>query len=204
MRAAFQILLVCAGCFLFVSGVFGATDTDADGMFDNWEASVGTDPYTRDTDGDGFSDGEEMGSGYDPLNIRPVKRSKRIEINLSTQRLTYFFGAAALEEIKISSGIQRFPTPIGKFSVLKKRPIVHYRGVGYFYPNTKWNLLFKTHRRGNYFIHGAYWHSRFGHPMSHGCVNVSYKDMPRLYAFADATTTVLIYGTLPRRTAIRP
>lgn len=62
-------------------------------------------------------------------------------------------------------------------------------GTTYNYPNTKWNLSFLPH----YYIHGAYWHNNFGHPMSHGCVNVSYNDMEQLYNFVDVGTPVTIH-----------
>lgn len=42
-------------------------DTDEDGLFDREEVKVyGTDPLNPDTDGDGYSDGEEVDSGYNP------------------------------------------------------------------------------------------------------------------------------------------
>lgn len=42
-------------------------DTDGDGLFDGEEASVyKTDPLNPDTDGDGFLDGAEVKNGYDP------------------------------------------------------------------------------------------------------------------------------------------
>jgi hypothetical protein len=42
-------------------------DTDEDGLPDDVEARLGTDPKEADTDGDGFSDGVEVRSGYNPL-----------------------------------------------------------------------------------------------------------------------------------------
>lgn len=42
-------------------------DTDGDGLTDREEVQVyGTDPLNPDTDGDGFTDGEEVRAGYDP------------------------------------------------------------------------------------------------------------------------------------------
>jgi hypothetical protein len=44
-------------------------DTDGDGLSDGDEVSVlGTDPLLKDTDGDGLSDGLEVATGNDPLN----------------------------------------------------------------------------------------------------------------------------------------
>lgn len=44
------------------------TDSDADGLSDSDEISLGTDPQNADTDGDGLNDGDELAEGTDPLN----------------------------------------------------------------------------------------------------------------------------------------
>ena len=36
-----------------------------------------------------------------------------------------------------------------------------------------------------YGIHGAYWHNNFGHPMSHGCINMSIPDAQTVYYWAN-------------------
>ncbi len=42
-------------------------DTDGDGLFDREEVKVyGTDPLNPDTDGDGYKDGDEVKNGYNP------------------------------------------------------------------------------------------------------------------------------------------
>ena len=43
-------------------------DTDEDGLTDEREAEIGTNPENPDTDGDGFSDGAEVEAGTDPLD----------------------------------------------------------------------------------------------------------------------------------------
>lgn len=48
-------------------------DTDGDGLTDEEEAALGTDPNNRDSDGDGISDGDEVAAGTDPLDpLDPV------------------------------------------------------------------------------------------------------------------------------------
>ena len=42
-------------------------DSDQDGLADQLEEALGTDPFNNDTDGDGFLDGVEVKSGYNPL-----------------------------------------------------------------------------------------------------------------------------------------
>lgn len=44
------------------------TDTDADGLEDGDEIALGTDPTDPDTDGDGLSDGDEVDLGTDPTD----------------------------------------------------------------------------------------------------------------------------------------
>jgi len=45
-----------------------AVDSDSDGLFDREEVKVyGTDPLKADTDGDGYSDGVEVKGGFNPL-----------------------------------------------------------------------------------------------------------------------------------------
>lgn len=46
-------------------------DTDQDGLSDDEEKTMGTDPRNPDTDGDSYSDGSEVQSGYNPLKPSP-------------------------------------------------------------------------------------------------------------------------------------
>jgi lipoprotein-anchoring transpeptidase ErfK/SrfK len=170
-------------------------DTDSDGLSDYDEINIyKTNAQVVDTDGDSYSDGVEVKAGYDPNVVSDEKAVKKIKVSLQKQELTYFLGPYAIKTFKISSGLKRTPTPKGEFSVLTKRPLVTYGSKlgSYYYPNTKWNLLFKYGSRGNLYIHGAYWHDKFGQPMSHGCINVSYSEMENLYNWADVGTRIFI------------
>ncbi len=126
-----------------------------------------------------------------PQPSAPIS-NKRIVVSLAEQDLKYFDGTQMVGEFKISSGLKGTPTPRGEYTVLKKRPVVDYRGATYNFPHTKWNLQFKQGKTLSYYIHGAYWHNNFGQPMSHGCINVSYANMEPLYAWADVGTQIII------------
>lgn len=49
-------------------------DSDQDGLTDQEEKMIGTDPKNPDSDGDGYSDGKEVQSGYNPLKAAPGDR----------------------------------------------------------------------------------------------------------------------------------
>jgi len=170
-------------------------DTDKDGLWDDWEIALGTDLTNKDTDNDGYSDGQEVKNSYDPLSNNQRKVKKHIDISLTNQSASYFFNNVQLDKFTISSGKPKTPTPKGSFTILQKRPVVHYAGSGYNYPNTKWNLMFKRGQGLNYYIHGAWWHNKFGTVRSSGCVNVPYEYayMGRLYDWAIIGAPVLIY-----------
>lgn len=124
----------------------------------------------------------------------PNPLDKHIDVDISEQRLSYFEGQTLIGTALVSSAAWGYWTPRGEFMVQLKRPVVDYRGLNsngttYNYPGTKWNLQFLPH----YYIHGAYWHNAFGTPRSHGCVNVSYKDVEALYNWADVGTPVVIH-----------
>lgn len=163
-------------------------DSDKDYLNDAWEIILGTGLMNPDSDDDKFLDGTEVAAGYDPLDPQPNKLPKIITVTLAEQKLEYKFGEKILGSFLISSGLKNMPTPKGNFTVLSKIPVKRYAGAGYNYPNTKWNLNFKP----AYYIHGAYWHNKFGQPMSHGCVNVAYEDMEALYWWAQVGTPVII------------
>ena len=167
-------------------------DTDKDYLNDAWEIAAGTDLLNPDTDGDLFLDGTEVAASYDPLVPKPVPVKKEIRVSLRDQQLSYYFDGKLFGQFAVSTGKKSTPTPVGEYVIQAKIPVKYYGGRGFSYPNTKWNLLFTRRNGWGYYIHGAYWHDKFGTPVSHGCVNVRYSDMERLYWWAQDGTRVVI------------
>ena len=169
-------------------------DSDNDGLNDKWELAIKTDLFNGDTDADSYPDGMEVKTSFNPLKNSGAKSTKLIKVDLKTQNLTYLFDGQILESFPISSGVSVLPTPTGNFTILAKVPAKNYGGTGYnyYYPDTKWNMHFTNLNGYRYYIHGAYWHNNFGQPMSHGCVNVAYENMERLYNWTSVGTEVRV------------
>lgn len=168
-------------------------DSDEDYLLDAWELTLGTGLLNPDSDGDLFLDGTEVAAGYDPLNALPARLEKLIQVSTADLRLTYSFGDKVMGEVPVSTGKTSTPTPLGEFEILDKVPSKYYAGPTWDYPNTLWNLKFTRANGWNYYIHGAYWHDKFGNePVSGGCVNVRYEDMEPLYWWAQYGTKVVI------------
>ena len=49
-------------------------DSDGDGLTDELEKSIGTNPYNSDTDGDGLTDSQEVAMGTNPLEPNPLSK----------------------------------------------------------------------------------------------------------------------------------
>jgi L,D-transpeptidase catalytic domain len=112
---------------------------------------------------------------------------KHIYVDLSTQRLYAMQGDTPVMETFISSG-KWDPTPVGNFHIWEKLVATRMAGGSgadaYDLPNVPWVMYFYQ----DYGLHGAYWHDNFGHPMSHGCVNMRQVDAQALYEWADGPT----------------
>jgi lipoprotein-anchoring transpeptidase ErfK/SrfK len=78
---------------------------------------------------------------------------------------------------------------VGTFTIYAKYELAPMSGPGYYLPNVPYIMYFY---RG-YGLHGTYWHSNFGQPMSHGCVNLATPDAQWLFNWADVGATVITH-----------
>jgi lipoprotein-anchoring transpeptidase ErfK/SrfK len=127
---------------------------------------------------------------------------KRIEINLTEQRLFAYEDNIMLYSFVISSGKWN-STPTGVFKIWTKVRSQKMSGGSkelgtyYYLPNVPYIMFFyneTTKKSLGYSLHGTYWHNNFGKPMSHGCINMITKDAKTLYSWADFDTPIIIYG----------
>ncbi len=146
---------------------------------------------------------------------------KRIEIDLTNQRIYAYEGDRLIYNFLVSTG-KWGRTPTGSFRIWTKLRYTKMSGGSralrtyYYLPNVPYTMYFYSNQipqsRG-FGIHGTYWHSNFGHPMSHGCVNMKTEEAALLYFWADPKlngarsirasadnpgTEIIIYGETPR------
>ncbi len=146
--------------------------------------------------------GNVDGSGKGEVLTMPGRRvwegrsvQKYIEVDLSEQRLYTYENGRKVKDFAVSTGVARHATPIGSFEVQRRKPITRMRweyGPGnpenYDIPNIPHVQYFN----GPYALHGAYWHNNFGHPMSHGCVNLPLNEARWLYSWSGIGDKVFI------------
>jgi lipoprotein-anchoring transpeptidase ErfK/SrfK len=106
---------------------------------------------------------------------------KWIDVDLTKQQLTAYQGNAPVFQALVSTGLPGTPTVVGQFRIYWKLLAADMAGPGYYLPAVPYTMYFL---RG-YSLHGTYWHHNFGHPMSHGCVNLRTEDAKWLFDWTD-------------------
>lgn len=117
-----------------------------------------------------------------------VAEGKQVIVVLSQQRVYAFENGALVQEFLVSTGLPGTPTVQGKFAIYRKVESQRMTGSDYDLPDVPWVSYFYR----DYSFHGTYWHSNFGHPMSHGCINMRTEDAKWLYDWAPLGTPVLV------------
>jgi lipoprotein-anchoring transpeptidase ErfK/SrfK len=130
-------------------------------------------------------------SGTIATAIENLKQSSQrwIEIDLSGQRLIAWEGKNQVYAIFVSTGKDASPTPTGVFSIQSRYRYARMQGADYDVADVPYTMYYS----GNYAIHGAYWHNRFGTPVSHGCINVAVNHARWLFNWAEIGTPVIVH-----------
>ena len=127
---------------------------------------------------------------------------KRIEVDLSAQRLYAYEGNRQVYNFLISSG-KWDRTPTGTFYIWTKIKSQKMSGGSkalgtyYYLPNVPYIMFFyneNVSKSTGYSLHGTYWHNNFGVPMSHGCVNMKTPEAALIFSWAEVGTPITIYG----------
>lgn len=124
----------------------------------------------------------------------PKDQGKVILVDLSKQTAFAFEDGKLKYAALTSTGKWPRVTKTGEFKVYAKVAKQKMSGPGYYLPGVPWVMFYN----GDYSLHGTYWHDNFGHPMSHGCTNLSKADAEWFFNWAERGTPVVIVGETPR------
>ena len=122
-------------------------------------------------------------------NTRQRAAGPWIEVDLSGQRLVAWNGSTPVKSVTVSTGKSRTPTRIGTYTIQSKYRSAAMRGRNYYVPDVPYTMYYS----GGYAMHGAYWHNRFGTPVSHGCINLPVRQARWLYSWAPVGTKVVVH-----------
>ena len=155
-----------------------------------------------------------------PVVLGETDKPKRIEIDLTNQRIYGYEGDQKIYNFAVSTG-KWGRTPTGSFHIWTKLRYVlmtggsQALGTYYYLPNVPYTMFFYNNQNPQwkgFGIHGTYWHNNFGHPMSHGCINMRTEEVAQLYYWArpelkdkesimasvdNPGTEIVIYGDAP-------
>ena len=138
-----------------------------------------------------------------PLSPNVPEENKRVEVRLDEQLLLAYESGQIVFATRISTGGKRlsgkYTTPVGEFITYHKRPTRHMAtgdiaSNGFDLPGVPW-VLYIT--ESGISFHGTYWHNDYGHPHSHGCINMTPQAAKWLFRWTMPTVPpdkYLIYG----------
>jgi lipoprotein-anchoring transpeptidase ErfK/SrfK len=118
----------------------------------------------------------------------PTTVGKAILVSTTEQRIYAYENGQLLRSHLVSTGRSETPTVLGDYTIYVKYEADDMRGADYFLPAVPYTMYFYQ----GYAIHGTYWHSAFGRPMSHGCVNLPVSEAQWFFNWADTSTLVRV------------
>ncbi len=157
------------------------------------DATVGGHHYVETSDGWWMreSEGTVARTTAPPKDLLP--NEKWIDVNLKAQTLVAFVGEKPVFATLVSTGRmddqvkeKDHRTKPGTFRIREKHVAATMDGDvasdgPYSIEDVPWIMYFN----GSIALHGAFWHSNFGHVQSHGCVNLSPTDARTLFGWTE-------------------
>ena len=134
-----------------------------------------------------------------------------IDVDLSSQILTACRSGVLANQFPVSTGVQGKETHTGSYYIYQRISDAEMKSSEsefapdyYDVKHVPWTQYFHSGEA----LHGAYWHNNFGHPMSHGCVNISTPtrntswpgaapNAEYLWSFDNLGDPVIVHGITP-------
>jgi len=110
-----------------------------------------------------------------------------VDVDLDREVVVAYEGTLPVYATLVSSGVKDHPTEPGVYRIWRKVAETDMRGLTgespYSVATVPWTEFFAPEK--GLALHTAYWHDRFGKPVSHGCVNLAPIDARWLYFWTD-------------------
>lgn len=156
-------------------------------------------------------DGTITDPGPPPEGLRAGERW--IDVNLSRQSLVAFEGETPVYATIVSTGkkakdktdkLHDHETVKGSFRIREKHIATTMDGDGPApgdMPYSIEDVPYVMYFEGSYALHGAFWHSNYGHEQSHGCVNLAPLDAKRIFFFTEPAVPEGWHGVIAQKDA---
>jgi hypothetical protein len=125
-----------------------------------------------------------------------VTNGRWVDVNLAEETVSVYDNNQLVFATLASTGLDPFFTQPGLFQIYEKKVSETMSGSFaadksdyYYLEDVPWTMYFDKARA----LHGAYWHSIFGYPRSHGCVNLSIADAHWIYNWANVGDFVWVH-----------
>ena len=143
---------------------------------------------------------------------------RKVFVYLAAQQVTAVEKGKLLRSFKVSTGKRKTPTSEGNFYIYDRyrHKTMHSKDLrkgqpGYYLIE---DVPYTQFFDGGMALHGAFWHNKFGRPVSHGCVNLSTRDMNKrwpnaaedagwLYSWASLGVPVMVLRDDPEKRGSR-
>lgn len=208
--------------FVIIVSVFIVTQTDQTNHF-QVQSDFDSSNLAASYDGNHFTVPNPLSLAPLPPRVLGDTTSKKvIYVDLTNQRLYAYEGDNLVYNFLVSTG-KWGRTPTGVFNIWGKFRYVKMSGGSaalhtyYYLPNVPYTMFFSSDKVAaskGFSLHGTYWHDNFGHPMSHGCVNMKTPEAALIYNWSDPAlpdgktsinaskdnpgTQIIIYGDTPK------
>ena len=108
-----------------------------------------------------------------------------VHVDRGEQTLVLYRGDTPIYATLVSTGLEGHETPLGLFEIRRKHVTDTMSNIGpdagddrYSIEDVPWTQYFEA----GVALHTAFWHTRFGLPRSHGCVNMTPTDAHWVFA----------------------
>lgn len=126
-----------------------------------------------------------------------------IHVRIQTQTLVMYEGERPVFATLVSTGIDGLGDPETTHATVQGEFLIHTKHVSATMDSDEVgdeydlrDVPYVQYFNEGYAFHAAYWHDAFGHPRSHGCINLSPADARVLFQLTDPPVPPLWHGAM--------